>query len=69
MRLRRWARPDAVAVLVLVAIWLLFFWRLFTPIEADQASIKKGDFSGQFVAFAALSIKPNLWHLQRDSGR
>lgn len=53
MRLRRWANADSLAVLVLVAIWLLFFWRLFTPIEADQASIKKGDFSGQFVAFAA----------------
>ena len=53
MRLRRWAKPDTVAVILLVAIWLLFFWRLFTPIEADQASVKKGDFSGQFVAFAA----------------
>jgi len=53
MRLRRWAKPDVIAVIILVAIWLLFFWRLFTPIEADQASVKKGDFSGQFVAFAA----------------
>lgn len=53
MRLRRWATPDAIAVIVLVAIWLMFFWRLFTPIKADQASIKKGDFSGQFVTFAA----------------
>ena len=32
-------------------LWLLFFWRLFTPIAADQASLEKGDFSGQFVAF------------------
>ncbi len=53
MRLRRWVRPDAIVVIILVTIWLLFFWRLFTPIEADQASVKKGDFSGQFVAFAA----------------
>lgn len=53
MRIRQWAKPDTVAVVILIAIWLLFFWRLFTPIEADQASIKKGDFSGQFVAFAA----------------
>jgi hypothetical protein len=44
---------DALAVLLLVALWVLFFWRLFTPIEADQASLKQGDFSGQFVAFAA----------------
>jgi len=34
-------------------LWLLFFWRLLTPIPGDQASITQGDFSGQFVAFAA----------------
>lgn len=42
---------DVIAVLILIALWLLFFWRLFTPVEADQASLKMGDFSGQFVAF------------------
>jgi hypothetical protein len=45
-------RADALAILVLVALWLLFFWRLFTPIAGDQASLTHGDFSGQFVAFA-----------------
>lgn len=44
-------RADALAILLLIALWLLFFWRLFTPIEADQASLKLGDFSGQFVTF------------------
>ncbi|MEZ4667499.1 MAG: YfhO family protein [Anaerolineae bacterium] len=53
MRLRRLITPDTLALTVLVVLWLLFFWRLFTPIEADQRSLKKGDFSGQFVAFAA----------------
>ncbi|MCC6613618.1 MAG: YfhO family protein [Anaerolineae bacterium] len=43
--------PDAWAVALLIALWLLFFWRLFTPVAADQASLKLGDFSGQFVAF------------------
>jgi hypothetical protein len=51
MKIRR-LPPDLTAVLLLVILWLLFFWRLFTPVEADQASIIKGDFSGQFVAFA-----------------
>ncbi len=53
--MKAWAQrhPDALAVVALVFLWLLFFWRLFTPIEADQASLKQGDFSGQFVAFAA----------------
>ncbi|MBZ0283547.1 MAG: YfhO family protein [Anaerolineae bacterium] len=50
---RQWITADTYAVLILLALWLFFFWRLFTPIEADQASIKQGDFSGQFVAFAA----------------
>ncbi|MCY3781053.1 MAG: YfhO family protein [Chloroflexi bacterium] len=43
---------DFRAIALLVLLWLLFFWRLFTPIAADQASLAKGDFSGQFVAFA-----------------
>jgi hypothetical protein len=47
------ATPDLLAILILITLWLLFFWRLFTPIEGDQASLTKGDFSGQFVAFAA----------------
>ena len=44
---------DILAVIILTGLWLLFFWRLFTPIPEDQASLKQGDFSGQFVAFAA----------------
>lgn len=43
---------DCRAAACLVLLWLLFFWRLFTPIAADQASLTQGDFSGQFVAFA-----------------
>jgi hypothetical protein len=45
--------PDIAVIFALFALWLLFFWRLFTPITADQASLAQGDFSGQFVAFAA----------------
>lgn len=47
------ARADILALAALVVLWLLFFWRLFTPIVGDQASLKQGDFSGQFVAFSA----------------
>lgn len=53
-RLRSLARhKDFLAIGALVLLWLLFFWRLFTPIASDQASLKQGDFSGQFVAFGA----------------
>ena len=52
-RLQRYSRhPDALAPACLAMLWLLFFWRLFTPISADQASLANGDFSAQFVAFA-----------------
>lgn len=44
---------DAYAVVFLILIWLLFFWRLFTPIDADRVTLVDGDFSGQFVAFGA----------------
>ena len=44
---------DFRAVAALVLLWLLFFWRLFTPIASDQVSLARGDFSGQFVAFGA----------------
>ncbi len=51
--LRRYARhPDALALACLTLLWLFFFWRLFTPVAADQASLAQGDFSAQFVAFA-----------------
>lgn len=44
-------RADLFAVLLLIGLWALFFWRLLTPIPEDQASFTQGDFSGQFVAF------------------
>lgn len=49
---RLWQKDDARALAGLALLWLLFFWRLFTPIAEDQASLALGDFSGQFVAFA-----------------
>jgi hypothetical protein len=52
MRLRGW-RLDVLCVGVLVLVWLAFFWRQFTPVEAAQASLIKGDFSDQFVTFGA----------------
>ncbi len=50
---RIYRHHDMRAVVALGLLWLLFFWRLFTPVAADQASLAQGDFSGQFLAFAA----------------
>ena len=56
-RLRRLPQnADAQAIFALILLWLFFFWRLFTPIAADQASLAKGDFSGQFVGFRRVPV-------------
>lgn len=46
-------RLDALCLAALTVVWAVFFWRLLTPIQADQASLTQGDFSGQFVTFGA----------------
>ncbi|MEP7289040.1 MAG: YfhO family protein [Chloroflexota bacterium] len=51
--LRKWRIPvDLMAVIVLLALCWLFYWRLLTPNLINQQSLVEGDFSGQFVAFA-----------------
>src|SRR5436190_22027575 len=50
---KRLSSPDVIAVVVLITLWMLFFWRLLTPNPTDQTSLVNGDFSGQFVAFGA----------------
>jgi len=65
---------DFLAIIALVILWLVFFWRLFTPIAEDQASLKNGDFSGQFVAFAGYQYERMLqgdiplWNPYNNSG-
>lgn len=53
----RAARADLIAVLVLVALWALYFWRIFTPSANDALSLTEGDFSGQFVAFFGYQVE------------
>jgi Bacterial membrane protein YfhO len=73
MNLRR-IHPDVLAIVLLLFLWLFFFWRIFTPIEADQASLKMGDFSGQFVTFAGYqyarfaSGEVPLWNPYNNGG-
>lgn len=49
----RVSRQDLAAIGLLLVLWLVFFWRLYTPVVEDQASLRRGDFSGQFFAFGA----------------
>src|SRR5690606_21496256 len=50
-------RADLAAVLLLTLLWALFFWRALTPNPANQVSYPEGDFSGQFLTFAAYQAR------------
>jgi hypothetical protein len=59
---RRWFNEhsragDLAAVGILTILWALYFWRVLTPIAANQVSLPLGDFSGQFVAFGAYQAR------------
>lgn len=43
---------DLAAVITLILLAYLFWWRLLTPERINQQSLIEGDFSGQFVSFA-----------------
>src|SRR5260221_9678979 len=45
-------RADLMSVILLIALFLLIFWRMLTPNAVNQQSLVEGDLSGQFVAFA-----------------
>lgn len=55
-------------------MWLLFYWRLFTPVEADRVQFPLGDFTQQFLVFRQLALNElrqgrlPLWMPCIDSG-
>lgn len=71
---RRPFTRDAVAILAIVATWLLFYWRLFTPVEADRVQFPSGDFTQQFLVFRSFALgelrqgRLPLWMPCIDSG-
>jgi hypothetical protein len=56
MKLSR-SLPDLWAIALLACLWILFFWRLWTPFHADQLSFSEGDFSYQFVAWTDYAVE------------
>ena len=72
-KVRGWGR-DASALLVILTVWLLFFWRLFTPLTADRVQLASGDFTLQFLAFRRFGLgelqqgRWPLWMPCVDSG-
>lgn len=67
-------RADSAALLILTLLWGFYFWRVLTPVAADQVSYPPGDFSGQFLAFGAhqarrlLSGEIPLWNPYNYAG-
>lgn len=51
-----WVRIVAPPCL-LVLLWLLFFWRILTPNEADRLTFQHGDFTLQFLAYRQLAYR------------
>lgn len=72
--MKRLRQPDMLAVYFLLLIWWIFFWRMFTPVDADRTMLVEGDFSGQFVAFGAYQYerfsagKIPLWNPYNNAG-
>ena len=53
---RRWLQAAA-PLAVLVLLWLLFFWRIFTPAQADRLTFQQGDFTLQFLAYRQMAYR------------
>jgi hypothetical protein len=53
---RRWLGP----LFALLLLWLLFFWRILTPSEADRLTFKHGDFTHQFLAYRQMAYRQLL---------
>ncbi|HXV44719.1 MAG TPA: YfhO family protein [Anaerolineae bacterium] len=49
--------PDAVLIIILGLLPLLFFWRLLTPNPADRMAIAGGDFTEQYFPLRAFGAQ------------
>jgi hypothetical protein len=47
---------DAAALLVILAVWLLFFWRVFAMRAIDRVQFVSGDFTQQFLVFRSFAF-------------
>ena len=65
---------DVAAALTILGVWLLFYWRLFTPVEVDRVQFPTGDFTQQFFVFRSFAFdelrqgRLPLWMPCIDSG-
>lgn len=54
------ATPTVAALVVLTALWALFFWQLLTPTQADRAIFAKGDFPLHYFSYSDYQVE-RMW--------
>ena len=54
---RLWRDGDARALLLLVLLWFVFFWRVLLPVGSARVSFVSGDFSAQNYAFSVYQFE------------
>jgi hypothetical protein len=65
---------DVAALLIILAVWLVFFWRVFAPRAIDRVQFVSGDFTQQFLVFRSFAFdelkqgRLPLWLPCIDSG-
>jgi hypothetical protein len=52
----RTLRASAPVAVIFLA-WLLFFWRILTPVQADRLTFQQGDFTLQFLAYRQMAYR------------
>ena len=50
-------RKHALPICILILAWLLFFWRIITPVTADRLTFQQGDFTLQFLAYRQMAYR------------
>jgi hypothetical protein len=52
--------PTTLAVIILSALWVIFFWQLWTPTAADRIIFQKGDFPLHYFAYSDYQVERML---------
>ena len=47
-------------IFIIVVVWMLFFWRVLTPVSADRLTFQQGDFTLQFLAYRDIAYQQIL---------
>jgi hypothetical protein len=48
---------SVAPIAILILAWLMFYWRILTPVSADRLTFQQGDFTLQFLAFRQMAYR------------